>query len=81
MSTTQMRRGEIDAVVEAAREAEANGAFRFCIVTAGCGMRDVPSTPTHWATSASSWPCGSNPRSIATPTPRESPRWPRPGRW
>ncbi len=31
-----------EAIVQAAREAEAHGAYRFCIVTAGCGMKDDP---------------------------------------
>ncbi len=30
------------AILRAAHEAEAHGAYRFCIVTAGCGMKDDP---------------------------------------
>lgn len=31
-----------EAIMQAAKRAEANGAYRFCIVTAGCGMKDDP---------------------------------------
>ncbi len=34
-----------EALLQAARQAEAHGAYRFCIVTAGCGMKHDPDFP------------------------------------